>query len=156
LNNPYTGVCAIFSSRIKNKNPPFIFEEGSQSRDFVSVHDIVEANILAMESSNANYEVFNVGTGKAINVLGIAQTLVKLYNENLNPEVTNKYRAGDIRHCFADVSKIKIKLGYKPKIDFEKGMKELVEWGEKEEAEDMFREAHEELLRRGLLEELNP
>jgi dTDP-L-rhamnose 4-epimerase len=155
LNNPYTGVCAIFSSRIKNKNSPLIFEEGLQSRDFVSVRDIAEANILAMESSNANYEVFNVGTGKPTNILGIAQMLIKLYDKgsNLNPEITNKYRAGDIRHCFADVSKIENNLGYKPKIDFEEGMKELVEWGEKEEAMDKFNEAHEELLRRGLVEE---
>ena len=155
LSNPYTGVCAIFSSRIKNKNPPLIFEDGLQSRDFVSVHDIVEANILAMESSNADYEVFNVGTGKATNIFGIAQMLIKLYNKdsNLNPEITKKYRAGDIRHCFADISKIKNKLGYEPKIDFENGMKELVEWGEKEEAMDKFEEAHEELLRRGLVEE---
>jgi dTDP-L-rhamnose 4-epimerase len=153
LNNPYTGVCAIFSSRIKNKNTPLIFEDGLQSRDFVSVHDIVEANILAMASSNANYEVFNVGTGNAINILEIAQTLVKLYKENLNSEITNKYRAGDIRHCFADVSKIKNKLGYKPKIDFEHGMKELVEWGEKEEAVDKFDDAQEELKVRGLVED---
>jgi len=155
LNNPYTGVCAIFSARIKNDNPPLIFEDGFQSRDFVSVHDIVEANILAMESSNANYEVFNVGTGKAIKILDIAQLLIKLYNKDkeLKPEVTNKYRAGDIRHCFADISKIKTKLGYKPKVDFEEGMKELVGWSEKEEAEDKFEEAHEELKARGLVEE---
>ena len=155
LNNPYTGVCAIFSSRIKNNNPTLIFEDGLQSRDFVSVHDIAEANMLAMESSNANYEMFNVGTGKATNILEIAQLLIKLYNKdsNLNPEITNKCRAGDIRHCFADISKIKNKLGYKPKVDFEDGMKELVDWGEKEEAMDKFKEAHEELFRRGLVEE---
>jgi dTDP-L-rhamnose 4-epimerase len=153
LNNPYTGVCAIFSARIKNNNPPLIFEDGFQSRDFVSVHDIVEANILSMKSSTANYEVFNVGTGKPVNILEIAQTLIKLYNKDLKPEITNKYRAGDIRHCFANISKITDKLGYKPKVDFEEGMKELVAWGEKEESEDKFREAHEELLRRGLVEE---
>lgn len=153
LNNPYTGVCAIFASRIKNNNPPLIFEDGLQTRDFVSVHDIVEANILAMRSSTANYEVFNVGTGKSINILEIAQTLINLYKKELKPEITDKYRAGDIRHCFADITKIKNKLGYKPKVDFEEGMKELVGWGEKEEAKDKFKEAHEELLRRGLVEE---
>jgi dTDP-L-rhamnose 4-epimerase len=155
LNNPYTGVCAIFSSRIKNDNPPLIFEDGLQSRDFVSVHDIVKANILAMESSNANYEIFNVGTGKATNILEIALLLIKLYNRDskLRPEITNKYRAGDIRHCFADISKIKNKLGYNPKVNFDQGMRELVEWGENEEAVDRFKEAHEELLRRGLSEE---
>jgi dTDP-L-rhamnose 4-epimerase len=121
---------------------------------FISVHDIVKANILAMESSDANYEVFNVGTGKATNILEIAQMLIKLYNkDSINPEITNKFRAGDIRHCFADISKIKNKLGYEPKIDFEEGMKELVEWGEKEETVDKFEEAHEELKVRGLVEE---
>lgn len=153
LNNPYTGVCAIFSSRIKNNNSPLIFEDGLQSRDFVSVHDIVEANILAMNSSNANYEVFNVGAGKATNILETAQTLIKLYDKKLEPEITNKYRAGDIRHCFADISKIKNKLEYKPEVDLEKGMKYLVVWGEKEEAVNKFEKAHEELLRRGLVGE---
>jgi dTDP-L-rhamnose 4-epimerase len=154
LNNPYTGVCAIFSSRIKNNNPPLIFEDGLQSRDFVSVHDIVEANNLVMKSSNADYEVFNVGNGEAINILEIAQALIKQYNKGkeLEPEITNKYRAGDIRHCFADISKIRNKIGYKPKVSFVDGMKELVEWGEKEHAIDKFEKAHEELLRRGLVE----
>jgi len=82
LNNPYTGVCAIFSARIKNNNPPLIFEDGLQSRDFVSVHDVVAANILAMESSNVDYEVFNVGTGKPTNIFGIARVLVKLYDKD--------------------------------------------------------------------------
>jgi dTDP-L-rhamnose 4-epimerase len=147
-------VCAIFFSRIKNINPPLIFEDGLQSRDFVSVHDIVEANILAMESSTADYDVFNVGNGEAINILEIAHVLIKQYNKGkeLEPEITNKYRAGDIRHCFADISKIRNKIGYKPKVSFVDGMKELVEWGEKEGAVDKFEEAHEELLRRGLVE----
>jgi dTDP-L-rhamnose 4-epimerase len=156
LNNPYTGVCAIFSSRIKNNNPPLIFEDGLQSRDFVSVHDIVEANILAMKNKNstADYDVFNVGNGEATNILEIAHALIKLYSKDkeLEPEIASKYRAGDIRHCFADISKIKSKLGYKPKVSFVDGMKELVEWGEKEGAVDKFEEAHEELLRRGLVE----
>jgi dTDP-L-rhamnose 4-epimerase len=155
LSNPYTGVCAIFSSRIKNNNPPLIFEDGLQSRDFVSVHDIVHANLLAMESSHANFEAFNVGTGKPTTILEIAQMLLRLYNKNneLKPEVTEKYRAGDIRHCFADISKLKTKLGYKPKVDFEAGMIELVAWGKLTGAEDKFNEAHEELLRRGLVEQ---
>lgn len=152
LNNPYTGVCAIFSARIKNGNPPLIFEDGLQSRDFVSVHDIVEANLLAMESTNANYEVFNVGTGRPTNILEIAQILIKLYGKDLKPVITNKYRAGDIRHCFADISKIKNKLGYKAKVEFEEGMKKLATWGGKKEVVDTFDKAHEELLRRGLVE----
>jgi len=153
LNNPYTGVCAIFSSRIKNNNPPLIFEDGLQSRDFISVYDIVEANILAMKSTSADYEVFNVGTGKATNILEVAEILTKLYNNNkdLKPEIANKYRAGDIRHCFADISKIKNKLGFKPKIDLEEGMEKLVEWGERQKSFDRLDKAHQELVERNLI-----
>jgi dTDP-L-rhamnose 4-epimerase len=153
LNNPYTGVCAIFSARIKNNNPPVIFEDGLQSRDFISVHDIVEANILAMERSSADYEVFNVGTGKAVSILEVAKALMRWYNKDkgVEPEITNNYRAGDIRHCFADISRIKNKLGYEPKVAFEEGLKELVAWGEKEEAMDKFDMAHEELKTKGLV-----
>jgi len=150
LNNPYTGVCAIFSSRIKNNENPVIFEDGFQSRDFISVHDIVAANILAMKSSNANYKVFNVGTGKATTIKEIAELLIKLYNSNVKPEITNKYRAGDIRHCFADISRIK-NIGFEPKISLEEGMKELVEWGKKINAENKFDKAYEELDKKKLI-----
>lgn len=152
LSNPYTGVCAIFSARIKNNNPPVIFEDGLQSRDFVSVHDIADANVLAMNSSNADYEVFNVGTGRATSILDIALKLSKLYNKSLNPVISGRYRAGDIRHCFADISKIRDKLGFRPKVGFEEGMKELVAWGAKEEASDGFEDAYGELLKRGLVD----
>lgn len=151
LSNPYTGVCAIFSSRIKNDNRAVIFEDGLQTRDFISVHDIVKANILVMKESGANYEVFNVGTGNPTSILEIATVLNKLYGKNLKPEIVNKYRSGDIRHCYADISKIR-KIGFKPSVDFTEGMKELAEWGEKVEAEDKFEQAHEELKKKGLVE----
>jgi dTDP-L-rhamnose 4-epimerase len=151
LSNPYTGVCAIFSSRIKNDNPPIIFEDGLQTRDFISVHDIVHANLLVMEKSKADYEVFNVGTGKPTSILDIARTLSKLYGKNLKPEIVNKYRSGDIRHCYADISKIK-KLGFKPAVSFEAGMHELVEWGMTQKAEDKTEAAYRELKERGLVE----
>ncbi|MFQ6055575.1 MAG: NAD-dependent epimerase/dehydratase family protein [Methanosarcinales archaeon] len=152
LNNPYTGVCAIFSSRIKNNNPPLIFEDGLQTRDFISVHDIVESNLIAMNKSGADYEVYNVGTGKPTSILDIAETLLKLYNKDLEPEIVNKYRSGDIRHCYADISKIK-KLGYKPKVSFKNGMQELVKWSELQSAKDKSLEAYEELRERGLVKE---
>ena len=150
LNNPYTGVCAIFSARIKNDHAPLIFEDGLQSRDFVSVHDIVSANILALKRAAANYEAFNVGTGRSTTILGIAETLMKLYGKELHPEIATTYRAGDIRHCFADISKLRTKLGFRPSVEFEAGMQELVAWGEHEEAVDKFDEAHHELVQRGL------
>ncbi len=152
LSNPYTGVCAIFSSRIKNNNPPIIFEDGLQTRDFTSVHDIVRSNLLALEKAKADYGVFNVGTGKPISILDIAHTLSKLYGRNIEPEIVNKFRSGDIRHCYADISKIR-KLGFKPSVSLEEGMRELVEWGKTQEAEDKSDAAYSELKERGLVEE---
>ncbi|HIH44911.1 MAG TPA: NAD-dependent epimerase/dehydratase family protein [Candidatus Methanoperedenaceae archaeon] len=150
LSNPYTGVCAIFASRIKNGTPPMVFEDGLQTRDFVSVHDIVQANILVMENAKADYNVFNVGTGKPVSILGIAKTLSGLYQKNLEPHVTNKYRAGDVRHCYADITRIK-KLGYAPKVSFGEGMAELVDWGMTQDASDKSDAAYDELRERGLV-----
>ncbi len=150
LSNPYTGVCAIFSSRIKNNSNPIIFEDGWQSRDFISVYDIVQANILVMNKNSADYKVFNVGTGKPTSISEVAKVLINLYGKNLRPEIVNKYRSGDIRYCYADVSKIS-KIGFKPKIELAQGMKELVQWGEKVEAKDKFEQAQEELKKKGLV-----
>jgi len=150
LSNPYTGVCAIFSSRIKNDNAPIIYEDGLQSRDFISVYDIVAANILAMEKNEANYGAFNVGTGKATTILDIAKVLAGLYGKKIEPVIEQAYRAGDIRHCVADISRAKKILGYAPKVSFEDGMKELVEWGKEAEAVDTVEDAIKELKQRGL------
>lgn len=147
LSNPYTGVVAIFSSRIKNDNPPVVFEDGIQSRDFVSVHDIARANVIALEKGDG---VYNVGTGKPISILEIANTLIGLYGKKLKPEVRNQFRKGDIRHCFADVSKIKKDLGWCAQTKFGDGMRELIGWAEKEEARDGFEQAEKEMKRWGL------
>jgi len=151
LSNPYTGVAAIFLSRLKNDKAPVVYEDGLQSRDFVSVHDIVQANLLAMEKPEADYEVFNVGSGNPLRIIDIAKILANLLGKDLSPEITNKFRKGDVRHCFADIGKISRQLGYKPSVSFEDGMKELVEWSDKEEANDYFDKACEELKAKGLL-----
>ena len=151
LSNPYTGVCAIFSSRIKNNNPPIVFEDGLQTRDFTSVHDIVDANLLVMNKSNADYDMFNVGTGKPVSILEIGKTLNHLYGKEIQSNVVNKYRSGDIRHCYADITKIQ-RLGFKPKVSLEDGMRDLVQWGDKQKAEDRSDVAFEELKARGLVE----
>lgn len=135
LSNPYTGACAIFSSRIKNDKPPFIYEDGGQTRDFVDVRDIVQGSVLVMKNPLADYRSFNVGTGRATTVLEVAETLMKLYGKSLKPEVVNKYRIGDIRHCYADISRIK-EIGFSPQYSLEEGMRNLVEWGKKEDAVD--------------------
>jgi len=151
LNNPYTGVGAIFMSRIKSNNSPVVYEDGLQTRDFISVHDIVKANLLALNSNAANYEVFNVGTGIPLTIKSIPETLAKVYGSDVKPTVTNKYRKGDVRHCYADISKIKTKLGFEPKINFEEGMEEFISWSKKVESEDQFEKASSELKQKGLL-----
>ena len=151
LSNPYTGVAAIFMSRLKNNKQPIVYEDGLQSRDFVSVHDIVQANLLAMDKSSADYEVFNVGSGRHVTILEIASILAEKCGKNIKPDVTNKFRKGDIRHCFADISKIRNKLGYQPKISFNQGINELISWSEGVEAKDMFDSAEEELSKKGLI-----
>jgi len=153
LSNPYTGVAAIFSSRILNGNPPLIFEDGLQSRDFVHVKDIVQANLLALESPEADYEVFNVGTGEPTTILDLAHLLVdRLGRSDLGPQVVQRFRAGDIRHCYADISKIRRKLGYIPQVSLEEGMTDLIRWvSEQSDVSDQVSLAVEQLDRRGLV-----
>jgi len=150
LSNPYTGVAAIFLSRIKNDHPPVVFEDGQQTRDFVSVHDIVQANMLAMEHE-ALSGAYNVGSGIPRPIKGIAETLSTLYGKTICPEVTRTFRKGDIRHCVADLSKAEQELGYAPQIAFEEGMQELVHWSETAISQDNVEQAHEELRQRGLV-----
>jgi dTDP-L-rhamnose 4-epimerase len=153
LSNPYTGVCAIFSGSLLNGHKPIIYEDGNQTRDFVHVKDIGQALILSMEKPAAENQVFNVGTGVPISIKEVAKTLAKFINPELTPEIQEKFRAGDIRHCYADISKISKLLGYKPKYNFESGMKELVEWvrSQRGKVEDRSEKAHVELKQKGLL-----
>ena len=151
LSNPYTGVSAIFMSRLKNGKRPIIYEDGKQSRDFISVHDVVKANMLAMEKSEGDYEAFNVGSGTATSIEQIAIILSNILGtEHLTPDITKNYREGDTRHSTADISRIKKMLGFEPSITFEQGMEELVEWAREEEAIDGFAKAQAELQQRGL------
>lgn len=153
LSNPYTGVMAIFSSRLLNKKPPIIFEDGLQSRDFIHVSDIVQANILAMEKKKANYEVFNVGTGIRTNLLKLLELLKKEFDpkDKIKPEIVNKFREGDIRHCYADITKIKKKLGFKPKIQLENGITSYINWAKEQKAEDLVQKAFIELNEKKLI-----
>lgn len=152
LSNPYTGVCAIFSARLLNGKSPVIFEDGLQSRDFVHVRDIVQANMLAMEKPEADYQVFNVGSGRALTILDIARILTSKIapDSGLEPEIANKFREGDIRHCYADISRIRGSLGYEPSVAFEDGIDELTRWVSTQAAEDKFEQARKELEERGL------
>jgi dTDP-L-rhamnose 4-epimerase len=151
LSNPYTGVTAIFLSRIKNGNPPLIYEDGLQTRDFIHVKDVVRANILAMESDTANGHVYNVGTGIPTPIKTVAELAAKLLGTTIQPHITGQFRKGDIRHCFADITAIQHDLGFTPGISLEQGMAQLVEWSRSEVAVDHVDQATRDLTSRGLL-----
>lgn len=153
LDNPYTGVTAIFQSRIKNGQSPMLFEDGLQSRDFVSVHDVVNALLLSSEKSTADYQAINVGSGTPTSIQRVAEALAKLYHSSATPIVCGKYRAGDVRHCFADIERARRVLGYFPQVPFDRGLRELVEWGTGISAVDRFEDALAELQSRGLVED---
>lgn len=150
LSNPYTGVCAIFSARLLNDQSPMIFEDGKQTRDFVHVSDIVQANLLALESDDANGQVINVGTGVPTSVLDVCNLLATGLGKTAAPEIVGKYREGDIRHCVADISRAR-QLGYAPKVSLADGIPELLEWVRKQTAEDRVVAATAELETRQLV-----
>ena len=151
LSNPYTGVLAIFASRLLNSRPPLVFEDGRQRRDFVSVFDVARAFRLALESDRGAGEVLNVGSGESVTVLEIAERLARILEVDVEPEPLGRWRAGDIRHCFADVTRARELLGYEPQVDLETGMRELAEWLAGRTAVDRVDAATEELSSRGLL-----
>jgi dTDP-L-rhamnose 4-epimerase len=152
LSNPYTGVAAIFSARIMNGQPPVIYEDGLQSRDFIHVHDIVRASLLALDLDEANNEVFNVGTGAPLTVLDIARVLIgQLAEGRMEPEIAGQYRRGDIRHCFADISKLRERLGFTPEVSFEDGISDLTGWVRQQEVVDRFDAVAKELADKSLL-----
>lgn len=151
LSNPYTGILSIFSTRIKNGNPINIFEDGKESRDFVYIDDVVEATILGLEKSEANGQSFNVGTGIAVDVYTVAQTLIKQYGSTVELKISGNYRLGDIRHNFADLTKIKNTLGFTPKWTFEEGIARFSRWVDAQKVmHDRYSESIEEMKQKGL------
>jgi dTDP-L-rhamnose 4-epimerase len=151
LSNPYTGVLAIFASRLLNDSPPKIFEDGEQQRDFVSVYDIARACRLSLETPGAAGEVFNIGGGIPYTVREIAERVAEVVGKtHLRPEITGKYRVGDIRHCFADIGKAGTLLGYTPQVTLDDGLAELAAWLEGQAAVDRVAQASAELAARGL------
>lgn len=151
LKNPYTGILSIFSTQIKNGNSINIFEDGKESRDFVFVDDVVDATILGIENEEANNEIFNVGTGIPTDVLTVASSLIKNYNKYVPVTISGHYRLGDIRHNYADLTKIKNKLGFSPKFSFEQGLKQFTNWVDNQEVQqDNYTKSIEEMKSKGL------
>ena len=151
LGNPYTGVLAIFASRLLNGNAPLIFEDGLQQRDFVSVHDVARACRLALESTIAAGRVFNVGSGTSMTIRTVAAQLAEaLGRRQLRPELIGRYRVGDVRHCFADTTLAAKALGYEARVSFTEGLLELAEWLAGQRADDRVAEMRAQLEARGL------
>ena len=152
LSNPYTGILSIFSTQIKNGNDIAIFEDGLESRDFVYIDDVVNATILGLESNSVNYEVFNVGSGTPVNIITVAKELILNYDREVKYEITGNYRLGDIRHNYADLTKISKLLGYKPKYTFKHGINLFIKWVNNQSLSiDLYTTSISELKARGLL-----
>lgn len=152
LNNPYTGILSIFSTRIRRGLSLPIFEDGAESRDFVHVSDVVQAITLALEKDTANGGTFNVGAGEPTSVLQIANMLVDAFDGKVRPNVTGQYRLGDIRHCYADLSQIKTKLKFEPKVSLKKGIEDFTAWVMSQPLpEDGLDKANEELKKRKMM-----
>ena len=152
LSNPYTGIISIFSTRLLNGNNLDIYEDGLESRDFVFIDDAVDATILCMQSANADGEIFNIGTGKNITVIEVAESLIRLLDSQGKTSTVGKYRLGDVRHNYADITKIHKILGYSPKYSFQDGLAEFVKWVQNQKiVEDNYEESIKELKDKGLI-----
>jgi dTDP-L-rhamnose 4-epimerase len=151
LKNPYTGILSIFSTQIKNGNSINIFEDGKETRDFVFINDVIDATILGIEKNEANNEIFNVGTGIPTDVITVAKTLIQNYGIDVPITISGNYRIGDIRHNYADLTKISNKLGFKPKFSFDEGLKLFTKWVDKQEVQnDNYEKSIQEMKSKGL------
>ena len=151
LANPYTGVAAIFCSRLLRNQPPLVFEDGNQRRDFVHVEDVARAYVLALENDAARGMAVNLGSGQSISVNEIAATLAEALHKPLRPEISGKYRDGDIRHCFADISLARQVLGWNPRYDFRSGVRTLLAWVLSQAGVQAAGDSYAELGQLGLL-----
>jgi dTDP-L-rhamnose 4-epimerase len=152
LSNPYTGVLAIFASRLLNKRPVLVFEDGLQQRDFVHVADVAGACMLALTTTSGIGSVFNIGSGQSRTILSVAEDLGRVVGRSqITPQITGKCRAGDIRHCFADITRSCTELGFAPAVDFRAGLEELAAWLADKVADDNVDSATAELQSRGLV-----
>ncbi len=151
LSNPYTGILSIFSTQIKNNLPINIFEDGKESRDFVFIDDVVNATILGIEKETANNQIFNVGSGVATTVLDVANGLMKNFNYSVPLNITGNYRLGDIRHNFADLTKIETRLAFKPLVSFNEGIYKFCEWVNTQDIkESNYKKSLQEMKEKGL------
>lgn len=151
LSNPYTGLLAIVCSQLMNHHRPLVFEDGRQRRDFVHVSDIIRANILVLNSGVADGKAYNVGSGQPVTVLDVVNLITRRLEAHETPEIVNRYRAGDIRHCFSELSRIRTELGYQPQVSLEQGIGDLIPWIQSQQSSDRVRTAVSDLEHRVLM-----
>ena len=151
LSNPYTGILSIFSTRIRNGNEIVIFEDGKESRDFVYIDDVVRATVAGVEHAHVEQEVFNVGSGVCTDVTTVARTLLSAYGADVPLRISGNFRLGDIRHNFADLTRVHDRLGFIPQVTFDSGIREFARWVEGQRiAGDDYQRSIEELKAKGL------
>lgn len=151
LKNPYTGILSIFSNSLRQDHDINIFEDGTESRDFVYIDDVADATILAIDNDKCAYQAFNVGTGKSVDVVTVAKLLKEFYKSGSSIKITGNFRLGDIRHNFADISKARKILGYEPKVSFEQGLQKFCEWVLTQPVEeDNYKKSLDEMKEKGL------
>jgi dTDP-L-rhamnose 4-epimerase len=152
LSNPYTGVLAIFLSRLVAGECPVVYEDGGQSRDFISVHDVADTAVTVLDDPRADGRVLNLGSGDAKRIGDIGRTLATLTGrEDLQPQITGQFRRGDVRHCTADIAAARRSIDFAPRVSWEDGLRELLAWCQGTTTSDHFARAHAELERHGLL-----
>lgn len=151
LSNPYTGILSIFSTRIKNGNDINIFEDGKESRDFIYIDDVVNSIYLSITNNQVSGDSYNVGSGVCTDVLTIAETLKKIYKSDSKINISGNYRVGDIRHNYADLTKIKRHLNFEPAVSFEDGMKRFTDWVNLQDVQqDLYEKSIDEMKKKGL------
>ena len=142
---------SIFSNSLRQNHDINIFEDGTESRDFVYIDDVADATILAIDNDKCAYKAFNVGTGKAVDVLTVAKKLKEFYNSKSQINITGNFRLGDIRHNYADISLAESILGHEPKFTFELGLKKFCEWVLTQPIEeDNYKKSLDEMKNKGL------
>jgi dTDP-L-rhamnose 4-epimerase len=151
LSNPYTGVAKIFASQFAQGKAPLIYEDGLQTRDLVHVSDVVQANLLALQRDEANGEIFNVGTGRPTSILEMARAVSSRLNSHVAFQPSHQHRAGDVRHCWADITKIRARLGFEPRYLFPAGIEDVLATAHDAQNPSETLEAHNKLVERGLI-----
>jgi dTDP-L-rhamnose 4-epimerase len=144
--NAYSGIARRFALRLLHGLPPIVYEDGQQLRDYVNVRDVARANVLVMEDPRADYQVFNVGGGRAVTVLEFARIMLEAFGSDLEPLIPGEFRLGDTRHTVSDISKLRA-LGWEPTIPVEQNVAEYVAWVKEQRGTKEYLEEAERVMR---------